>query len=51
MDHMESNQLFTSDQHGFRKGRSCITQVIEVMEDWTKHFDNHNSVDDIYLDF
>jgi hypothetical protein len=48
---MESNQLFTNDQHGFRKGRSCITQLIEVMEDWTEHLDNHNSVDAIYLDF
>ena len=51
MNHMESNQLFTNDQHGFRKGRSCITQLIEVMEDWTEHLDNHNSVDAIYLDF
>ena len=51
MNHMESNQLFTNGQHGFRKGRSCITQLIEVMEDWTEHLDNHNSVDAIYLDF
>jgi hypothetical protein len=51
MNHMESNQLFTNDQHGFRKGKSCITQLIEVMEDWTEHLDNHNSVDAIYLDF
>jgi hypothetical protein len=51
MNHMESNQLFTKGQHGFRKGRSCITQLIEVMEDWTEHLDNHNSVDAIYLDF
>ena len=32
MNHMESNQLFTNDQHGLRKERSCITQLIEVME-------------------
>ena len=51
MNHMESNQLFTNGQYGFRKGRSCITQLIEVMEDWTEHLDNHNSVDAIYLDF
>jgi hypothetical protein len=30
MNHMESNQLFTNGQHGFRKGMSCITQLIEV---------------------
>jgi hypothetical protein len=51
MNHMESNQLSTNGQHGLRKGRSCITQLIEVMEDWTEHLDNHNSVDAIYLDF
>ena len=51
MNHMESNQLLSNDQHGFRKGRSCITQLIEVMEDWTEHLDNHNSVDAKYLDF
>ena len=33
MNHMESKQLFTNDQRGFRKGRSCITQLIAVMED------------------
>ena len=42
MDHMEKNNLFTNHQHGFRKGSSCSTQLIEVLEDWT---------DTIYLDF
>ena len=51
VDHMETNNLFTTHQHGFRKGRSCVTQLIEVMEDWTNELDNHNSIDTIYLDF
>ena len=51
VDHMETNNLFTIHQHGFRKGRSCVTQLIEVMEDWTNELDNHNSIDTIYLDF
>ena len=49
MDHMES--LFTKHQHGFRKGHSCVTQLIEVIEDWTNELDQHNKVDAIYLDF
>jgi hypothetical protein len=33
---MEENGFFTKHQHGFRKGRSCATQLIEVMEQWTE---------------
>ena len=51
MDHMESNSLFTKHQHGFRKGHSCVTQLIEVIKDWTNELDQHNNVDAIYLDF
>jgi hypothetical protein len=32
IDYMEENGFFTKHQHGFRKGRSCATQLIEVME-------------------
>ena len=31
LDHMERHNLFTTDQHGFRKGKSCATQLIEVL--------------------
>ena len=31
--HLEQNQLLTCKQHGFRKGTSCITQLL-------KHYDN-----------
>ena len=45
------NQLYTNCQHGFRKKRSCTTQLLEVMEDITKLLDNKIPVDIIYLDF
>lgn len=51
MDHMEKNNIFTNHQHGFRTGRSCTTQLIEVFEDWTDKIDNYNYIDTIYLDF
>jgi hypothetical protein len=51
MSHMEENNFFTVHQHGFRKGRSCVTQLIEVVEKWSEELDNHNSIDTIYLDF
>ena len=50
-EHMESNKLYTSCQHGFRRGRSCISQLLEVMEDFTNYIDNGQTFDTIYLDF
>jgi hypothetical protein len=32
IDYMEENGFFTKHQHGFRKGRPCATQLIEVMD-------------------
>jgi hypothetical protein len=51
IDYMEENGFFTKHQHGFRKGPSCATQLIEVMEQWTEDLDKKNSIDVIYLDF
>ena len=48
---MEKHKLFTIHQHGFRKGTSCITQLIEVLDDWTEQLDDKNAIDTIYLDF
>ena len=48
---MEDNNLFTNQQHEFRKGRSCATQLIEVVNDLTEYIDNKKCVDMIYLDF
>ena len=48
---MESNLLLSTQQHDFRKGRSCITQLIEVMEDWTSKLDGNNNIDVLYMDF
>ena len=49
--HMTSNKLYSPHQHGFRKGKSCSTQLLEVTEDWTKLLDEENSIDCIYLDY
>jgi len=49
--HMESNNLISNVQHGFRKKHSCVTQLLECIEDWTEAYDNGHEVDIIYLDF
>ena len=51
VDHMKSNKLYSQCQHGFRRHRSCITQLLEVMEDFTKLIENERNIDIIYLDF
>ena len=51
VEHMKENKLYANCQHGFRSKRSCITQLLEVMEEFTKAIDDGESIDVIYLDF
>ena len=43
--------LYSDCQHGFRKHRSCVTQLLHVVEDVSYMFDNGDPFDIIYLDF
>ena len=49
--HMTDNGLYSECQHGFRKQRSCITQLLLVMEDLTKFIEDGHPIDTVYLDF
>ena len=51
VDHMTENNLFSTSQHGFIGGKSCITQLLEFMEGITESIDNGKDVDIVYLDF
>ena len=51
VDHMTENNLFSASQQGFISGKSCITQLLEFMEDITESIDNGKDVDIVYLDF
>ena len=48
---MTSNNLFSPAQHGFVTGKSCVTQLLEFMEELTKPLNGGEDVDVIYLDF
>ena len=50
-EYMETNKFFTDCQHGFRGKRSCVTQLLEAMNDFTNLIDNSNCIDVIYMDF
>ena len=43
--------MISNKQHGFIKGRSSITHLLEVYSEINTHLDNNVQVDIIYLDF
>ena len=49
--HLLENDLLCDEQHGFVPGRSCVTQLLTVMEEWTQMIDIGTPIDVIYLDF
>ena len=52
LEHLESNNLLSDHQHGFRAGRSCLSNLLSTLEDWTKMIDERDTcVDVAYLDF
>ena len=48
---MECNQLFNPDQHGFRGGRSCLSQLLNHFDRVTWYLEYGKPVDVVYLDF
>ena len=49
--YFEENKFFSKCQHRFHKSRSCVTQLLEVMNDLTALIDEQEAIDIIYLDF
>ena len=49
--YFNDNNLYSDCQHGFRQKRSCMTQLLEVMNDFTKQIDEGSAIDVVYLDF
>ena len=51
LQHLSKNNIISPHQHGFVPGRSCMTQLLESMDDWTSILEEGGSVDVIYTDF
>ena len=51
VDHLERNNLLSSCQHGFRKGRSCLSQLLHHIDIVHKNFLQNKDTDCIYLDY
>ena len=48
---MDENNLFNANQHGFRSGRSCLSQLLEHFDQILDLLEEGGNVDVIYLDF
>ena len=52
LEHLNGHNLLSDQQHGFREGRSCLSNLLTTLEDWTKIIDERdNCIDVAYLDF
>ncbi|CAM4478491.1 unnamed protein product [Lepidochelys kempii] len=49
--HIEEHKLLGKSQHGFCKGRSCLTNLLEFFEEVNKHVNKGDPVDILYLNF
>ena len=51
LNHLNTHTLLLKSQHGFTKGKSCLTNLLLFLEDVTKAIDEGKPLDVIYLDF
>lgn len=48
---IESNNIIDSRQHGFRRGLSTVTQLLEMVHDLASGLDKQSQIDILFLDF
>ena len=51
LNYLLVNNLITKHQHGFIRGRSTSTNLLECIYDWSLNLQNHAGTDIIYFDF
>jgi hypothetical protein len=51
VSHITANNLIENSQHGFVKGRSCATNLIEFLDYLTEILETGGTADAIFLDF
>ena len=51
MHHIEKNNLLSDNQHAFRSGRSCLSQLLQHIEYVLQELETKCNIDVVYLDF
>ena len=49
--HVDNHWALSEKQHGFSKGKSCLTNLLETFEEITGNLDRGNGVDIVFLDY
>jgi len=50
-DHLVHNNIINSNQHGFVRGKSTCTNLLESLNDWTSYVEDGCQTSIIYIDF
>jgi len=45
MFHFLDNQLFSTQQYGFLKGRNAVIQLIKMFDNWTEALEEGGQID------
>jgi len=48
---LDKSGFYNNCQHGFVKGRSTLTNLLETLESWTRLIEHGFGIDVIYLDY
>ena len=51
MTYLEDHNVLSDAQHGFRKKRSCVSQLVLAVQDLAKAIDDREQLDMVLLDF
>ena len=51
MDHLDKYNFLNNAQHGFRQKRSCETQLITTLNDFSNCINERGQIDAVLLDF
>ena len=51
MKHLNRNNILCDEQHGFRNGRSCESQLLITVNDFAEALNDKQQIDSILLDF
>ena len=51
LDHLDANRVISVRQHGFVRGWSCLTYLLETLEEWRSALDEFCGIDAIYLNY
>jgi len=49
--HLEANELLRDSQHGFRRGRSCLSNLLTFLDKVSGCMDDGDCMDVVFLDF